>query len=108
MTSVIVGLVALVVGVAAGFLIRSSMARSGARTVEAQAHRSLTNAQQEADQIRRESEQVRVQAEQEDGDGGRARYQAAGHAEQVGLASHVVIRAEGWGDAVDGPAAREA
>jgi F0F1-type ATP synthase membrane subunit b/b' len=65
MTSVIVGLVALLVGVAAGFLIRASMARSGARTIEARATTTLTNARQESDQIRREAEQVRVQAEQE-------------------------------------------
>jgi ribonuclease Y len=65
MTSVIVGLVAPLVGVAAGFLIRASMARSGARTIEARATTTLTNARQESDQIRREAEQVRVQAEQE-------------------------------------------
>ncbi len=65
MTSVIVGLVALLLGVAAGFLIRASLARSGARTIEAQATTTLANARQESDQIRRDAEQVRVQAEQE-------------------------------------------
>jgi ribonuclease Y len=65
MTAVIVGLVALVVGVAAGFLIRSSMAKSGARTIESQARQSLADAQQEGDQMRRQAEQVLVQSEQE-------------------------------------------
>jgi len=65
MTPVIVGIVALIVGVGAGFLIRASMSRSGARTIEAQAHLALTNAQHDADHIRRQAEQVMVQAEQD-------------------------------------------
>jgi ribonuclease Y len=65
MTPVIVGIVALLVGVGAGFLIRASMARSGARTIETQAQQRLAQVQQESDQIRRQAEQVLVQSEQE-------------------------------------------
>ena len=65
MTPVIVGIVALLVGVGAGFLIRSRMAKSGARTIEAQAHQKLSQAQQDAEQVRRQAEQVLVQSEQD-------------------------------------------
>jgi ribonuclease Y len=64
-TPVIVGIVALLVGVGAGFLIRSRMAKSGARTIEAQAHQKLSQAQQDAEQVRRQAEQVLVQSEQD-------------------------------------------
>ena len=46
MTAVIVGVVALIVGAAAGFLIRSSMARSSATTLERQAQQKLVQADQ--------------------------------------------------------------
>src|SRR6266576_2874392 len=46
MTAVIVGVVALIVGAAAGFLARSSMARSSATTLERQAQQKLVQADQ--------------------------------------------------------------
>jgi ribonucrease Y len=46
MTAVIVGVVALIVGAAAGFLVRSSMARSSATTLERQAQQKLVQADQ--------------------------------------------------------------
>jgi ribonuclease Y len=41
------------------------MAKSGARTIEAQAHQKLSQAQQDAEQVRRQAEQVLVQSEQD-------------------------------------------
>src|SRR5437667_121385 len=46
MTAVIVGVVALIVGAAAGFLIRTNMARSSATTLEGQAQRKVVQADQ--------------------------------------------------------------
>jgi ribonuclease Y len=46
MTAVIVGVVALIVGAAAGFLVRSSMARSSATTLEREAQQKLVQADQ--------------------------------------------------------------
>lgn len=53
MNPVIVGIVALIAGLAAGFLIRANLARSSARTIEAQAHQKLVQAEQEAAQTLR-------------------------------------------------------
>src|SRR4030095_5891297 len=60
MTAVIVGVVALIVGVGAGFLIRNNIARSSADTLErdaqqkvVQAERKLVAAQEEAAQTLR-------------------------------------------------------
>jgi ribonuclease Y len=58
MAPVIVGVVALLVGVAAGFLIRVSMAQSSARSIEAQASRKLVEAEQKLVQADQESAQV--------------------------------------------------
>jgi ribonucrease Y len=55
MAPVIVGVVALLVGVAAGFLIRASMAQSSARSIEAQASRKLVEADQRLVQAEQES-----------------------------------------------------
>ncbi len=46
MTAVIVGVVALIAGAAAGFLIRTNMARSSATTLEGQAQQKLVQADQ--------------------------------------------------------------
>jgi ribonuclease Y len=46
MTAVIVGIVALIVGVAAGFLIRSTVSRSSANTLERQAEQKVVQADQ--------------------------------------------------------------
>jgi ribonuclease Y len=46
MTAVIVGVVALIVGVAAGFLIRSTVSRSSANTLERQAEQKVVQADQ--------------------------------------------------------------
>jgi len=46
MTAVIVGVVALILGGAAGFLIRTNMARSSATTLEGQAQQKLVQADQ--------------------------------------------------------------
>src|SRR6266516_2219138 len=46
MTAVIVGVVALIAGAAAGFLIRTNMARSSATTLEGQAQRKVVQADQ--------------------------------------------------------------
>ncbi|HEY7477399.1 MAG TPA: ribonuclease Y [Actinomycetota bacterium] len=58
MTPVIVGIVALVVGAAAGFLIRTSMARSSAHSIEAQAQSKLVLADQRLSQAEQESAQT--------------------------------------------------
>jgi len=73
MTPVIVGVVALIAGVAAGFLYRANMAKSSARTLEAQAQQTLVQAEQEAAQTLRrsleeakaESAQIRREAEED-------------------------------------------
>jgi ribonuclease Y len=58
MAPVIVGVVALLVGVAVGFLIRASMAQSSARSIEAQASRKLVEADQRLVQAEQESAQA--------------------------------------------------
>jgi ribonucrease Y len=58
MAPVIVGVVALLVGVGAGFLIRASVAQSSARSVEAQASRKLVEADQKLVQAEQESAQT--------------------------------------------------
>ncbi len=58
MTDVIVGFVALIVGAAAGFLIRANVAQSSARTVEAQAQQKLVQADQKVVQADQEAAQT--------------------------------------------------
>jgi ribonucrease Y len=58
MTPVIVGIVAALVGLAAGFLIRASMAKSNARTVENQAQQKLVAADQRVAQADQEAAQT--------------------------------------------------
>src|SRR3989475_840410 len=70
MTAVIVGVVALIVGGAAGFLIRTNMARSSATTLEGraqqkvvQADQKLVSAQEDAAQtLRKAIEDAKVDA----------------------------------------------
>jgi ribonucrease Y len=72
MTAVIVGVVALIVGAAAGFLVRSSMARSSATTLERQAQQKLVQADQKlvasqedaAQTLRKAIEDAKVDASQ--------------------------------------------
>jgi ribonucrease Y len=76
MTAVIVGVVALIVGVGAGFLIRNAIARSSANTLErdaqqkiAQADRKLVAAQEESAQtLRRALEEAKEDAAKIRGD----------------------------------------
>ncbi|MGZ8571847.1 MAG: ribonuclease Y [Actinomycetota bacterium] len=58
MTPVIVGVVALIVGVGAGFLIRANMARSSSRSIEVQAQSKLVQADQKLSQAEQESAQT--------------------------------------------------
>ena len=58
MTDVIVGFVGLIVGAAAGFLIRANMAQSSARNVEAQAQQKLVQADQKVLQAEQEAAQA--------------------------------------------------
>ena len=58
MAPVIVGVVALIVGVAAGFLIRTNMARSSAHSLEAQAQQRLVQADQRTVQAEQEAAQT--------------------------------------------------
>jgi ribonuclease Y len=58
MTAVIVGIVALALGALAGFLIRANIARSSARTVEAQAQQTLVLADQKLVHAEQESAQT--------------------------------------------------
>ena len=72
MTAVIVGVVALIVGGAAGFLIRTNMARSSATTLEGQAQQKLVQADQKlvaaqedaAQTLRKAIEDAKVDASQ--------------------------------------------
>src|SRR6266550_3115474 len=72
MTAVIVGVVALIVGAAAGFLVRSTMARSSATTLERQAQQKLVQADQKlvasqedaAQTLRKAIEDAKVDASQ--------------------------------------------
>ena len=72
MTAVIVGVVALIAGVAAGFLIRTIMARSSATTLERQAQQKLVQADQKlvasqedaAQTLRKAIEDAKVDASQ--------------------------------------------
>ena len=58
MAPVIVGVAALIVGVAAGFLIRTNMARSSAHSLEAQAQQRLVQADQRTVQAEQEAAQT--------------------------------------------------
>ncbi|TMK37894.1 MAG: ribonuclease Y [Actinobacteria bacterium] len=72
MTAVIVGVVALIAGAGAGFLIRTNMARSSATTLEGQAQQKLVQADQKlvaaqedaAQTLRRAIEDAKVDASQ--------------------------------------------
>src|SRR6266571_777265 len=65
MTAVIVGVVALILGGAAGFLIRTNMARSSATTLEGQAQQKLVAAHEDAAQtLRKAIEDAKVDASQ--------------------------------------------
>jgi ribonuclease Y len=77
MTPVIVGVVALVVGVAAGFFVRATLARSSAATVEQQAQQRLTQADQRLAQAEQEAAQtVRRGTEEAKADAARIRADA--------------------------------
>jgi ribonuclease Y len=73
MTPVIVGVIALLVGAAAGFLIRANIGASNARSVEARAQAELITAQQEGaailkgslEEAKAEAAQVRREAEED-------------------------------------------
>jgi ribonuclease Y len=65
MSEAIVGIVALLVGLGAGFWIRSSLARANARTVEQQAERKLVAADQRVAQAEQEAAQTLRQAVEE-------------------------------------------
>ncbi len=52
MVPVVVGIVALVVGIAVGFLIRKTIAASNAQSIEARAQKSMLEAEREADATR--------------------------------------------------------
>jgi len=52
MVPVVVGIVALAAGIAAGFLIRKTMAASDAQSIEARAQKALLEAEREADATR--------------------------------------------------------
>ncbi len=58
MAPVIVGVAALIVGVAAGFLIRTNMARTSAHSLEAQAQQRLVQADQRTVQAEQEAAQT--------------------------------------------------
>jgi ribonucrease Y len=58
MAPVIVGVVALIVGVGAGFLIRTNMAKSSARTLETQAQQKSVQADQRVVQAEQEAAQT--------------------------------------------------
>jgi ribonuclease Y len=77
MTPVIVGIVALIVGVAAGFLIRANMARASARTIEGQAQTRLVAADQRLAQAEQEAAQtLRRAVEDAKADAGQIRREA--------------------------------
>ncbi len=73
MVPVVVGIVALVVGIAAGFLIRKTIAASNAQSIEARAQKTLLEAEREADatrvkaiqEAREEASTVRREAEED-------------------------------------------
>ena len=73
MVPVVVGIVALAVGIAAGFLIRKTMAASDAQSIEARAQKALLEAEREADatrvraiqEAREESATIRREAEED-------------------------------------------
>ena len=73
MFPVVVGIVALVVGIAAGFLIRKTIAASNAQSIEARAQKTLLEAEREADatrvkaiqEAREEASTVRREAEED-------------------------------------------
>ena len=73
MVPVVVGIVALAVGIAAGFLIRKTMAASDAQSIEARAQKALLEAEREADatrvraiqDAREESATIRREAEED-------------------------------------------
>src|SRR4249920_2489883 len=77
MAPVIVGVVALIVGVAAGFLIRTNMARSSAHSLEAQAQQRLVEADQRTVQAEQEAAQtLRKALEDAKHDGAQVRREA--------------------------------
>jgi ribonuclease Y len=65
MTPVIVGIAALIVGLAAGFLVRASLAKSSARGVEQQAQQRLVAAEQRLAQADQEAAQTLRKAVEE-------------------------------------------
>ena len=77
MAPVIVGVVALIVGVAAGFLIRTNIARTNANSLEAQARQKLVQADQRSVQAEQEAAQtLRKALEDAKGDAGQIRREA--------------------------------
>jgi ribonuclease Y len=77
MAPVIVGVVALIVGVAAGFLIRTNMARSSAHSLEAQTQQRLVEADQRTVQAEQEAAQtLRKALEDAKHDGAQVRREA--------------------------------
>jgi ribonuclease Y len=73
MVPAVIGIVALVVGIAAGFLIRKTIAASNAQSIEARAQKTLLEAEREADatrvraiqEAREEAATVRREAEED-------------------------------------------
>jgi ribonucrease Y len=73
MVPVIAGIIALIVGVAAGFMIRATMATTSAHAIETKAQQTLVQAEQEAAQIlksalaeaKTEAGQIRREAEED-------------------------------------------
>ena len=77
MAPVIVGIVALIVGAAAGFLIHTNMARSSAHSLESQAQQKLVQADQRSVQAEQEAAQtLRKALEEAKGDAAQIRREA--------------------------------
>ena len=77
MTAVIVGIVAGLIGVGAGFLIRANMAKASARSIEALAQQRLVQADQRLSQAEQESAQtLRKALEDAKSDAGQIRREA--------------------------------
>ncbi|HYJ60079.1 MAG TPA: ribonuclease Y [Actinomycetota bacterium] len=77
MTTVIVGLAALAIGIVAGFLVRAAMAASNARSIEQRAQRTLVEADQRTAEVEREAAQtLRTAVEEAKGEAARIRRDA--------------------------------
>ena len=109
MVPVVVGIVALAVGIAAGFLIRKTMAASDAQSIEARAQKALLEAEREADatrvraiqEAREESATIRREAEEDV----RARREEISRLESRILESETDLRKRVSDDRVEDPRA---